>query len=78
MLVGNAGGPSSKQDEINGLIVGLAKTGRRVVRLKGGNPAADDEIAACRNAGIAVEAVPAIATAQRVVTPVLQDGRLAS
>jgi uroporphyrin-III C-methyltransferase/precorrin-2 dehydrogenase/sirohydrochlorin ferrochelatase len=78
MLVGKAGGPSGQQDEINGLIVGLAKAGRRVVRLKGGNPAVDEEIAACRKAGIAVEAIPGIATAQRAVTPVPQDSRLAS
>jgi uroporphyrin-III C-methyltransferase/precorrin-2 dehydrogenase/sirohydrochlorin ferrochelatase len=78
MLVGKAGGPSGQQDEINGLIVGLAKAGRRVVRLKGGNPAVDEEIAACRKAGIAVEAIPGIAMAQRAVTPVPQDSRLAS
>jgi uroporphyrin-III C-methyltransferase / precorrin-2 dehydrogenase / sirohydrochlorin ferrochelatase len=78
MLVCQAGGPSGKQDEINGLIVGLAKAGRRVVSLKGGNPAVDEEIAVCRKAGVAVEAIPGIATAQRAVTPVLQDGRLAS
>ncbi len=74
MLVGKAGKP----DEISGLIVGLAKAGRRVVRLKGGNPAIDEEIVACRKAGIAVEAIPGIATPQRAVTPVPQDGRLVS
>jgi len=78
MLVGKTGGPPSKQNETNGLIVGLAKAGRRVVRLKGGNPAIDDEIAACRKAGIAVEAIPGIASAPRVTASVLQDGRLAS
>ena len=78
MLVGKTGSPSGRQDEINGLIVGLAKAGRRVVRLKGGNPAIDEEIAACRKAGIAVEAIPGIATAQRAATPVRQDGRMAS
>ena len=78
MLVGKAGGPSGKQDKINSLIVGLAKAGRRVVRLKGGNPAIDEEIAACRHAGIAVEAIPGITTAPRAVMQVLQDGRLVS
>jgi len=78
MLVGKAGNLSGKPDEIGGLIVGLAKAGRRVVRLKGGNPAIDEEIAACRKAGIAVEAIPGIATPQRAITPVPQDGRLAS
>ena len=53
MLVGKTGhGPSCKQDEINALMVGLAKSGRRVVRLKGGDPMifgrAGEEIAACR------------------------------
>src|SRR5205814_9234550 len=69
MLVGKTGGASGKQDEINRLIVGLAKAGRRVVRLKGGNPAIDEDIAACRKAGIAVETIPGIATAQRAVAP---------
>jgi uroporphyrin-III C-methyltransferase / precorrin-2 dehydrogenase / sirohydrochlorin ferrochelatase len=48
------------------LIVSLAKAGRRVVRLKSGDPAsssaADDEIAVCRAAGIAVTVVPAVTT----------------
>ena len=69
MLVGKTGhGPSCKQDEINALMVGLAKAGRRVVRLKGGDPMifgrAGEEIAACRKAGIAVEVVPGITAAQ--------------
>jgi uroporphyrin-III C-methyltransferase / precorrin-2 dehydrogenase / sirohydrochlorin ferrochelatase len=69
MLVGKTGhGPSCRQDEINELMVSLAKAGRRVVRLKGGDPMifgrADEEIAACRRAGIAVEAVPGITAAQ--------------
>ena len=39
MLVGKTGyGPSCKQDDINALMVSLAKSGRRVVRLKGGDP----------------------------------------
>ena len=69
MLVGKTGyGPSCKQDEINELMVGLAKSGQRVVRLKGGDPMifgrAGEEIAACRKAGIAVEVVPGITAAQ--------------
>ena len=69
MLVGKTGhGPSCKQDEINALMVGLAKSGRRVVRLKGGDPMifgrAGEEIEACREAGIAVEVVPGITAAQ--------------
>jgi uroporphyrin-III C-methyltransferase / precorrin-2 dehydrogenase / sirohydrochlorin ferrochelatase len=69
MLVAKTGhGPSCKQDDINALMVSLAKAGRRVVRLKGGDPLifgrADEEIAACRAAGIAVEVVPGVTTAQ--------------
>src|SRR5215831_8806230 len=69
MLVGKTGhAPSCKQDDINALMVSLAKAGRRVVRLKGGDPMifgrADEEIAACRAAGIAVDAVPGVTTAQ--------------
>jgi uroporphyrin-III C-methyltransferase/precorrin-2 dehydrogenase/sirohydrochlorin ferrochelatase len=69
MLVGKTGyGPSCKQDEINELMIGLAHGGKRVVRLKGGDPMifgrAGEEIAACRAAGIAVEVVPGITAAQ--------------
>ena len=56
MLVGKTGfGPSCKQDDINALMVSLAKQGKRVVRLKGGDPLifgrAAEEIAACRGGG---------------------------
>ena len=69
MLVGKTGHSAScRQDDINTLMISLAKAGRRVVRLKGGDPMifgrADEEIAACRAAGIAVEVVPGITTAQ--------------
>jgi uroporphyrin-III C-methyltransferase/precorrin-2 dehydrogenase/sirohydrochlorin ferrochelatase len=69
MLVGKTGhGPSCRQDEINALMVTLARAGKRVVRLKGGDPMifgrATEEIAACRAAGIAVEVVPGISAAQ--------------
>jgi uroporphyrin-III C-methyltransferase / precorrin-2 dehydrogenase / sirohydrochlorin ferrochelatase len=69
MMVGKTGGgPSCKQDEINALMVSLAKARKRVVRLKGGDPMifgrAGEEIAACRAAGIAVEVVPGISAAQ--------------
>jgi uroporphyrin-III C-methyltransferase / precorrin-2 dehydrogenase / sirohydrochlorin ferrochelatase len=68
MLVGKSGhGPSCKQSQINELMVGLAKSGRRVVRLKGGDPMifgrAGEEIDACREAGIAMEVVPGITAA---------------
>jgi uroporphyrin-III C-methyltransferase / precorrin-2 dehydrogenase / sirohydrochlorin ferrochelatase len=69
MLVGKTGfGPSCKQDEINALMVALAKQGKQVVRLKGGDPLifgrAAEEIAACRAAGVIVEVVPGISAAQ--------------
>jgi uroporphyrin-III C-methyltransferase / precorrin-2 dehydrogenase / sirohydrochlorin ferrochelatase len=69
MLVGKAGyAPSCKQEDINTLMVSLAKAGRRVVRLKGGDPMifgrADEEIAACRAAGIDVDVVPGVTAAQ--------------
>jgi uroporphyrin-III C-methyltransferase / precorrin-2 dehydrogenase / sirohydrochlorin ferrochelatase len=69
MLVGKTGyGPSCEQEEINALMIGLARAGKRVVRLKGGDPMifgrASEEIEACRSAGIAVEVVPGISAAQ--------------
>jgi uroporphyrin-III C-methyltransferase / precorrin-2 dehydrogenase / sirohydrochlorin ferrochelatase len=69
MLVGKTGhGPSCRQEEINLLMVTLARAGKRVVRLKGGDPMifgrATEEIAACRAAGIPVEVVPGISAAQ--------------
>jgi uroporphyrin-III C-methyltransferase/precorrin-2 dehydrogenase/sirohydrochlorin ferrochelatase len=84
MLVGKTGfGPSCKQDDINALMTGLARQGKRVVRLKGGDPLvfgrADEELAACRAAGIAVEVVPGITAAQgaaaRLGLPLTGRGR---
>ncbi len=68
MLVGKTGrAPSCQQDDINALMISLAKAGRRVVRLKAGDAMncgrADEDIVACRAAGIKVEVVPGIATA---------------
>jgi uroporphyrin-III C-methyltransferase/precorrin-2 dehydrogenase/sirohydrochlorin ferrochelatase len=69
LLVGKTGfGPSCKQEDINELMVGLARQGKRVVRLKGGDPLifgrAAEEIAACQAANIAIEIVPGITAAQ--------------
>jgi uroporphyrin-III C-methyltransferase / precorrin-2 dehydrogenase / sirohydrochlorin ferrochelatase len=69
MLVGKTGhAPSCKQDDINALMVGLARRGKRVVRLKGGDPMifgrASEEIAACRQAKVAVDVIPGITAAQ--------------
>ena len=42
-------------------MAGLAKSGRRVVRLKGGDlVGAEIELEACRKAGISVEVVPGV------------------
>ena len=76
MLVGKTGYKTScRQDDINALMISLAKAGRRVVRLKGGDPMlfgrADEEIAACRAAGIEVEVVPGITTAQGAASRLL-------
>jgi uroporphyrin-III C-methyltransferase / precorrin-2 dehydrogenase / sirohydrochlorin ferrochelatase len=65
ILVGKrAGRPSCKQDEINGTMVSLAKAGRRVVRLKSGDPMifgrAGEEIATLNKAGISYDVVPGI------------------
>ncbi len=69
LLVGKTGfGPSCKQDDINAMMVSLAKQGKRVVRLKGGDPLifgrAGEELDACQAASIAVEIVPGISAAQ--------------
>jgi uroporphyrin-III C-methyltransferase / precorrin-2 dehydrogenase / sirohydrochlorin ferrochelatase len=69
VLTGKKGhGPSCKQSDICALMVELARSGKRVVRLKGGDPMifgrAQEEIAACRQAGIAIEIVPGISAAQ--------------
>ncbi len=68
MLVGKRGGREScKQDEINDTMVRLAKAGKHVVRLKGGDPMifgrAGEEIARLEAEGIAVCVVPGITSA---------------
>ncbi|WP_342362504.1 siroheme synthase CysG [Terrarubrum flagellatum] len=69
MLVGKTGyGPSCKQDDINALMVSLARQGKHVVRLKGGDPGifgrAGEEIAACKAVNIPVAIVPGVTSAQ--------------
>jgi uroporphyrin-III C-methyltransferase/precorrin-2 dehydrogenase/sirohydrochlorin ferrochelatase len=73
-----AGHHSFTQAQINALIVRLAGEGKRVARLKGGDPMvfgrAGEEIAALRKAGIAYRIVPgvsaALAAAADTATPV--------
>ncbi len=65
ILVGKrAGRPSCKQQEINGMMVDLAKAGRRVVRLKSVDPMifgrAGEEIAELEAHGIGYDVVPGI------------------
>jgi len=68
MMVGKrARSPSCAQDDINALMLKLARQGKHVVRLKSGDPAifgrAGEEIDALREAGVPVEVVPGVTTA---------------
>lgn len=68
LSVGKRKGCHSKsQNEINDLLVSLGQEGKRVVRLKAGDPLvfgrAGEEMAALRSAGIGFEIVPGITSA---------------
>jgi uroporphyrin-III C-methyltransferase / precorrin-2 dehydrogenase / sirohydrochlorin ferrochelatase len=68
MMVGKRGGREScNQDDINALMLKLARQGKHVVRLKAGDPMifgrAGEEIRQLEAAGIAVEVVPGITAA---------------
>ena len=85
VLVGKTGGGKScRQSDINERMVGYALEGKRVVRLKGGDPMvfgrANEEIAACRAAGIPVSSVPGITAALGAASEIglsLTDRKLA-
>jgi uroporphyrin-III C-methyltransferase / precorrin-2 dehydrogenase / sirohydrochlorin ferrochelatase len=69
MLVGKTShGPACRQDDINRLMVTLAKAGRRVVRLKSGDPLifgrAGEEMVPLTKADISFEIVPGISAVQ--------------
>ena len=61
------GGKSITQEQINSLMIGHARSGRSVVRLKGGDPLifgrAAEELAALALAGVPFEVVPGITAA---------------
>jgi uroporphyrin-III C-methyltransferase / precorrin-2 dehydrogenase / sirohydrochlorin ferrochelatase len=68
VFVGKEVGASSwPQDRINAVIIAAAKQGKKVVRLKSGDPGvfgrATEELAAARDAGIPVQIVPGITAA---------------
>ncbi len=73
MLVGKRGGREScRQEDINDMMIRLAKAGKRVVRLKSGDPMifgrAGEEIAALEAENIPVEIVPGITAASAMAS----------
>ncbi|MFM8856222.1 MAG: uroporphyrinogen-III C-methyltransferase [Actinomycetota bacterium] len=65
--VGKRRGTGTPQEEINELLIRLGRTGRSIVRLKGGDPfvfgRGGEEAIALRTAGLEVTVVPAVTSA---------------
>lgn len=66
--VGKFGGHHTReQDEIEALMISRAREGKKVVRLKGGDPfmfgRGGEELETCRKAGVPVEVVPGVTSA---------------
>lgn len=66
----SSGTHSLPQDEINGLLIGHARSGQQVIRLKGGDPfvfgRGGEEAEALANAGIDFEVVPGVSSVTAV------------
>jgi len=78
VAVGKRSGRHSKdQKTIDALIVEAALSGKRVVRLKGGDPSifgrADEELNACRNAEIPVRICPGVTAASAAAADIGQS-----
>ena len=78
-----AGNPSARQSSINQILLDCARQGGLTVRLKGGDPLvfarAQEELDVLHAAGVAVEVVPGISTAQAahaaLALPMTERGR---
>jgi uroporphyrin-III C-methyltransferase / precorrin-2 dehydrogenase / sirohydrochlorin ferrochelatase len=73
MLVGKRGGREScRQEDINDMMVAFARAGKRVVRLKAGDPMifgrAGEEISRLQREGIPVDIVPGITSASAMAS----------